>query len=113
MLFAPNVLKWAGANWKLVAIAAILATSFASGWYIRGYIAEAAQNKAIAAAVAETKLEEGKLYAKAIEQEKRKRAIRERTRVANMGVSAVVADSCSDQPVNADFLRLIREAIGY
>ncbi len=113
MLLVLNALNWIRANWRAVAIAAILAASFGSGWHVRGYIAEAAQNKAIAAAVAETKLEEGKLYAKAIEQEKRKRAIRERTRVANVGVSAVVADSCSDQPVNADFLRLIREAIGY
>ena len=111
MLFAPNVLKWAGANWKLVAIAAILATSFASGWYIRGYIAEAAQNKAIAAAVAETKLEEGKLYAKAIEQEKRKRTIRERSRVANMAINAAGGDACSDSPVLPEWVRVINDAI--
>jgi len=113
ILAALSAYKFIIANWKLVAIAAILAASFGLGWYVRGYIAEAAQNKAIAAAIELTKAEERGLYEKAIEQEKRKRAIRERARVANVGINSVSADTCTDQPVNADFMRLIREAIGY
>jgi pyruvoyl-dependent arginine decarboxylase (PvlArgDC) len=113
ILAAISAFNWVRGNWKLVAIFGGFCAAFSAGYYVRGYIAEAAQNKAIAAAIELTKTEERGLYEKAIEQEKRKRAIRERARVANVGINTVVSDQCSDVPVNADFLRLIREAVGY
>jgi len=45
------VASWIWANRKLVGFLAILAASFASGWYIRGNIAEARRNAEIAAAI--------------------------------------------------------------
>jgi hypothetical protein len=113
ILLAINAFNWVRGNWKLVIIFGGFCVVFSTGYYVRGYIAEAAQNKAIAAAIELTKAEERGLYEKAIEQEKRKRAIRERARVANVGINSVSADTCTDQPVNADFLRFITEAIGY
>lgn len=110
LLLAINAFKWIQANWKLVAIAAILGGAFYSGWAIRGYIAEAAQNKAIALAIQETKAEEKKLYDQAIQLEKRKRAIREKARVANTDIYKATGDSCSDSLIPDSWMRIIQSA---
>lgn len=110
MLALLTAAKWIQANWKLVAIAAILGVSFYGGFSVRGYIAESAQNKAIAAAVAEAKATERKLYDEALEQEKRKRSIRERSRASGVAINSVVGDNCTDSTIPAQWLRIIRDA---
>ena len=112
MLAILTAVKWVQDNWKLVAIAAILGGAFYSGWTIRGHIAESAQNKAIAAAVQETKDKERAEYEKATQLEKRKRADREKARIANASIYATGSDACSDMPVNPEWVQLLRDAIG-
>ena len=109
-LAAISASKFISANWRIIAIASILAMSFLSGWVGRGYIEEASKNAAIAAAVAETKKQEGELYAKAMADEKRKRAIRERARVASVDIHSSVGDDCSERPVFAGWMQLIQDA---
>ena len=103
--------KWIVANWKLMLIVGVVASSFLAGWYVRGEIATAAKNKAIAETVKATQLADKDLYDKAIEQEKRKRAIRERTRVANVAINSAAGDQCSDMPIPAQWLLIIQNAI--
>ena len=112
MLAILTAAKWIQANWKLVAITVIILTSFGLGWYVRDYIAEAAQNQAIAAAVAETQKKEGELYAKALESEKRKRAIREKARANNAAIyqAADSGDGCGNKPLSPEWLRIIKDA---
>lgn len=110
MLVILTAVRWIKANWKLITIIAILGGAFYSGWATRGYIAEAAQNKAIAAAV---KASEDKMrgdYEKAAQIEKRKRAIREKARAANTDIYSAGGDNCSDKPIPSDFMRLIQSA---
>lgn len=110
MLAILTAAKWIHANWKLVAIVAILGGAFYSGWKTRGYIAEAAQNKAIAAAV---KVSEDKMrgdYEKAIAIEKRKRAYRERARAASVGINSLPNDACGDSSIPSSWMLIIQNA---
>lgn len=112
MLAILTAAKWIHANWKLVAVCAVMFSCAAVGYGVRGYIAEAAQNKAIAAAVEQAKLEEKKLYDKAMESEKRKRAIREKARANNAAIykAADSGDGCGDKPLSPEWLRVIKDA---
>lgn len=110
LLLAINAYKWIIANWKLIAIAVVLAGVFTAGWCVRGYIAEAAQNKAIAAAV---KVSEDKMrgdYEKAIAIEKRKRAYRERARAASVGINSLPNDACGDSSIPSSWMLIIQNA---
>ena len=106
--------KWVVTNWRIIAIAAILGGAFYTGWASRGYIAEAAQNKAIAAAVAETKQQEKKLYDEALQREKRKRAIREKARANNAAIYSAPdsGDGCGDKLIPDSWMRIFQDAYG-
>lgn len=80
MLAILTAVKWIQANWKLVAIAAILGGAFYSGWATRGYICTAEKN---AAQVAENKaiIDSGvRGNEKLSEVEKKNAKLRETTR---------------------------------
>lgn len=105
--------RWIVANWRLTAIGAVLASSFMAGFYVRGSIAEAAQNKAIAAAVQKTKDEEKSLYEKAKIIEAIKRKSREKARAdANRLEEGLIDSECLDAPlIPAEWVRIRDEAI--
>lgn len=83
---AISAYKFVSANWRIIAIAGVLAGVFSAGWCVRGYIAEAVQNKAIAAAVAETKKQEKESYEKAQQLEKALAESRARERKLAIGL---------------------------
>lgn len=105
-----DAMIWLLANWKKVVMAVVVASSFGGGWFVRGEIAEAAQNRAIAQAIEETKKQEKALYEKATQLEKRKRAIREKARLANTDINKAAGDSCSDKPIPSGWLLIIHNA---
>jgi acyl-coenzyme A synthetase/AMP-(fatty) acid ligase len=72
--------KWVQANWKTVAIAAVISGSFASGWAVRAYIAHAEKNAAIVAENKNRIDKEIKGNEKLSEIEKRNTKLRETTR---------------------------------
>ncbi len=72
--------KWVQANWRAVAIAAVIGGSFASGWAVRAYIAHAEKNAAIVAENKNRIDKEIKGNEKLSEIEKRNTKLRETTR---------------------------------
>lgn len=109
-LFAINAIKWIQANWRLIAIASFLGGSFFLGWQVRGYIAEASENAAIAEAVREKELKDRNDYEKEIAKLKRQSQRRTVARTANMDFNTSVSDTCADSPIASEWMRLIQNA---
>lgn len=106
-------LKFLRSNWKLVAVVAVCTACFSSGYAVRGYIAEAEKNAAVAAAVEATKQEELKNYEKAKQVEEAKRKSREKARSDATRIRLAAGDNaCLDSPIiPIDWLRISWEAI--
>lgn len=110
MLAILTAAKWIRNNWQLALMVGGLVGMFYSGWVVRGYIAEAMQNKAIAAAVKDANDKMRGDYEKAIAIEKRKRAYRERARAASVGINSLPNDACGDSSIPSSWMLIIQNA---
>ena len=115
LLLAINAYKWIIANWKLVAIASVLAGVFTAGWCVRGYICTA-NNNAVAAADNKAIIDSGvKGNEKLSEVEKKNAKLRETTRdvtknlAKNRGINGE-RSSCIATPDGVRGINAIRRA---